>query len=247
MRTRLLSAYILVPILLVLFSACKQEEEAIPIGPPEGWVVEGNRWWVEGADTSGVFRDLETLLSMNVPNVEYFSPSAFTATRQPGGNRRPFVNAVKQSLIRLYRNNPEVVDSLFERYVTPEIEKATVGEDVEAFVEQYKRRGYELIRSHFREPMLAKQIGKDIPMPPYPDSLREKQIEGTVRMQIYLDSDGKPLTISRLEGVHPTLDQMAMNATTQMEWSPAYYLRKGSWRPGPSWVRYNITFRAPER
>lgn len=245
MRVRPISAFIIVPVLLLLVSACKQEE-ATPFVPPEGWTIETNRWWIEGTDTSGVFRDLETLQSMNVQNVEYFSPSAFSATRQAGRNRRAYVNAVKQSLIRLYRNNPEVVDSLFERYVTPEIEKATPGEDVEAFVEQYKRRGYELIRSHFREPLLAKQIGKDIPMPAYPDSLREQQIEGTVRMQIYLDSEGKPLTISRLEGVHPTLDRMAMNATTQMEWSPAYYLRKGNWRPGPSWARYNITFRAPE-
>lgn len=228
----------------IFFIGC-EAETSIPLDPPEGWTASDGKWWREGADTSVAFRKLETLQEMQVVGGEVTYLSNPQMLHQAGALQTRVNNAVKQSLIKLYRNQPEVVDSLFERYVVPEIQKRPVDGDVKTYVEQIKRRAYELIRSHFREPILATQLGKDVPLPPLPDSLEEQQVAGTVRLQLYLDQEGKPVAIERLAGVHPVLDAIATRAATQMEWSPAYYLRSGNWRPGPSWVRYNVIFRAP--
>ncbi len=212
---------------LMLLAACAGEEAAPDLGPPEGWTGADGLWWREGFDTTGVFRDLETLGEMGVAE-----------------SRSLFTQSVKQSLIRLYRNDPEIVDSLFEKHVAPKI-KVDAGMDYRKEVDQYKRRGLDLIDNHYRAPRARLRLGQDIPVP-YPDSLLQQRISGKVYTQIYLDPEGEPQAIALLEGVHPALDAIAMRAVTQQRWTPAYLLQKGRWRQLPAWDRFNVIFRAPE-
>lgn len=206
-------------LLLLAPTACAPAEPDVPAGPPEGWQAEGDRWWRAGVDTARAFRNLEDLGQMGVAEGSSFEL------------------AVKNSLIELFRNDPERIDSLFARFVAP---KLAGGGDVEAF----KREGYGALRTQFREPRTAKALGADIPVP-YPDSLRQKQVSGAVRTQVYLDAEGQPQAVEVLEGVHPVLDAIALRATTEMRWSPAYHFRNGSWQAQPAWVRFNVRFAPP--
>ncbi len=219
-------------------------------GPPEGWVGTGGettplRWWQAGVDTTGLFRDLETLPGMGIPEPTRTYSASGQLVRDAASFEPAFAYAVKRSLIRLYRNQPEVVDSLFEAHVVPLIREADLqdGTALREQVETFKRTGYDALRKHFREARTLLRLGEDVPVV-YPDSLREKGIGGDVRVQAYLDEEGVPQAIELIEGVHPVLDDLAMRATTQMRWQPAYLLQKGQWRPIPSWVRFRVRFAA---
>jgi len=215
--------------------------ETIETGPPGGWEGGATQWWRAGLDTTGIYRDLETLDDMSVmPNVVYASEPIATQ----GISRQQFELAVRRSLIPLFRNQPEIVDSLFVLQVRPKLEGAPKSGDFSRELEEYKRLGYQLIRKHFQEPYTTMQLGKDVPVP-YPDSLREQQVEGGVRIQVYLDEEGAPLSVALLESVHPLLDDIALRATTQMHWRPAYLRSKhGQWRGIPSWTRIRVVFKA---
>ncbi len=159
--------------------------------------------------------------------------------------RDQLVDAVKRSLVRLYRNEPEVVDSLFERHVVPQLAGASLQGDPEDIVERNKKKAYDALRKHFREPVPRLRLGEDIQVI-YPDSLRRSGVSGVVRMQVRVNEAGEPLAIELLESVHPVLDQIAMSATTRMRWQPAYVLVRNDWKALPSWSRFNIHFSAPE-
>lgn len=219
-------------------------------GPPDGWVSNGAeeqalRWWQAGVDTAGVFRNLETLPGMGIAEPTQTYAANQQLARRTGQLEEEFANAVKRSLIRLYRNEPEAVDSLFEAYVVPKIEQTDLqsGAELRGQVEEFKRTGYETIRKYFREARTILSLGEDVPVI-YPDSLRAKGVGGEVRMQAYIDDEGTPQAVELLESVHPVLDNLAMTATTQMRWQPAYLLNKGQWRPIPSWVRFRVRFNA---
>lgn len=153
---------------------------------------------------------------------------------------RQLKRAVKESLIEIIRNEPEVVDSLLERLVMPQIE-ATSGADINELVSRYKVDGYRTVARNFREPRQSVKVGEDIPLV-FPDSLRDAGVEGSVVMQLYLDTEGAPRAIWLIESVHPVLDALSMQATTQARWQPAYRRGAGESRPIPSWVRYKIGF-----
>lgn len=237
------AAWILVVALGWLGGGCGAGGEA-DLGPPSGWEGTPEGWWRAGTDTTGMFRDLETLESMGVAGepLTYLASGQLAARSEVG--RDQLRRAVKVSLIRLYRNEPLVVDSLFERFVTPRIEEASLVGDFKEIRDHFKQEGYTRISSNFQPPRTVLQLGKDVPVV-YPDSLRARQVAGTVRMQVSLDREGVPVTIELLEGVHPVLDALALQATTQMRWRPAYLLRKGNWKPIPAWVRFNINFMSP--
>jgi TonB family protein len=202
------------------------------VGPPAGWEGTLTQWWKVDSDSAGLFRDLETLEAMGVSTVQPL---------EEGRDR--LAMAVKRSLIRLYRNGPEVVDSLFERAVTPRIRQATLSGSFQDQVEHFKKEGYRLIGNQFQEPRAALQLGKDVPVA-YPDSLRRRHVEGRVQVQVRLDEQGNPRSVELIEGVHPVLDAIALRATTQMRWRPAYLMRSGNWRPVSSWVRFGLSFNA---
>lgn len=223
----------------------RSAEPPSELGPPEGWVADGGRWWRADIDTSGVFRNLETLDAMGIAEEDLTYAADRTLAEQSGVAHRQLMRAVKQSLIRLYRNRPEVIDSLFEQYVVPKIEKASVSGDARKLVARFKREGYQTIRRHFLEPRALRKLGVDIPVP-YPDSLRERGIGGRVRLQVYINEKGEPVAVEKLEGVHPVLDAIAMRATTEMRWQPAYLLRGGKSDPLSAWTRFKVNFTAPE-
>jgi len=217
--------------------------EQVDIGPPEGWVAEGNKWWKPGVDTSLAFRPLDTFEDMGVSAEKVVFDSSKPFSAQPEKMRRQLVVAVKYELFPVFRNHPEVVDSLFNALVVPKIMRATPPKTRAEFgqaVQRWKREAYRIIVRHFREPRPRLQLGKDVPVV-YPDSLQERGIGGTVKMQIYLNESGEPVAVWVLKGVHPVLDQSAMRSATQMRWMPAYLDGK----PVPSWVRFSITFSPP--
>ncbi|MFQ5570693.1 MAG: energy transducer TonB [Rhodothermales bacterium] len=208
---------------------------------PKGWQTDGIRWWRADQDTTGMFRNLETLKAMQVSGTEVTYLAHSSLAQRGASLEEQFERAVRISLIRLFRNQPELIDSLFNQYVKPTLQDATLTGDIQEEVEAFKRKGYKLLRSHFREPRVALELGTDVPVL-YPDSLQQRQVTGTVRTQVYLNAEGEPLAIMLIRSVHPTLDIMAMRATTQMRWGPAYRMRKGRWLPTPSWVRFGIKF-----
>lgn len=206
---------------------------------PSGWSAADDRWWAEGVDTSQAFRSLDSLHTMGVA-----ADTSYAASLQ-GANPDQFAQAVKQELIALYRNNPEVVDSLFQEYARPDIEEADLSvEDQEALTKlltQYKNESYKAISQHFTEPQRQDQ---ELSIS-YPDSLRREETSGEVEMQLYLDDQGNPQSVKLLQGVHPVLNDIAMNAAARTQWQPAYLTRDGEQQPIPSWVRFGFTFTPP--
>lgn len=199
-------------------------------GPPDGWIGQDGRWWKEGVDTSSAFRDLESIQSM--------SKGGGAAS---SGGRGVIVEGVQRGLVRLYRNEPEIIDSLFHRVVVPRIENAELTPDTRGDIERLTQEGYRALSNNFQEPRATRRLGEDIRVT-YPDSLRKEGVGGAVRMQVHVNSDGEPTAIALIESVHPVLDQIAMQATTEMRWRPAYLLRRGRWAEVPSWARFNVNF-----
>jgi hypothetical protein len=206
--------------------------------PPDGWVAEGSKWWTPDTDTAAAFRDLGSLSSMGVEGAEFIYSTGGSMSRE--SFQHQLQRAVKESLIEIIRNEPEVVDSLLELVVIPKV-RATAGADVPELVNRYKLEGYRSISRHFREPRQTVKVGAEIPLV-FPDSLREAGVTGAVGMQLYLDNEGVPRAIWLIDSVHPVLDALSMQATAQARWQPAYLLKGGKSDAIPSWVRYRIRF-----
>ncbi|GAB5517820.1 MAG: hypothetical protein RhofKO_00710 [Rhodothermales bacterium] len=225
-----------------LLSAC-QSAGPPDLGAPTGWdaSADGMRWWQAGIDTTGLFRDLATLGTMNVRGDDKVYVAGRNVSAQQEVMQIRLERALKQQLIRIYRNQPEIVDSLFNAYVAPDLSVAKYERNEDAELKRLKKQGYSAIRSHFREPITAKALGTDIPIT-YPDSLRAAGIGGSVHIQAYVDAEGKPQVLELIEPVHPVLDAIALQAMTQMEWGPAYINRSFGWKPIPSWARFRVTF-----
>lgn len=205
---------------------------------PEGWQAAEGRWWQEDVDTARAFRALDSLEAMGVVEGE----QVFAAS--PGElSGEQLIRAVKETLLPLYRHEPEVVDSLFESHVTSDLEGASVSGDTESEIKALQKESYDTIRKYFREPRRATELGEDVPVA-YPDTLRN-QVGGSVAMQVYLNGDGEPVAVKLLESVHPTLDALAMNAATRMRWEPASVAADGGRAEIPSWVYFNVNFRQP--
>lgn len=206
---------------LVILAGC---ESAPDLGPPPGWNAVGlERWWRDGVDTTVAFRDLETFEAMSL-------------SERPDGKRTegPAHRNIQQNLIALYRNAPETVDSLFGVIAVPMIDERAADDDRDALEQEITR---EITRVFFYPRPAPDQ---DVQIA-YPDSLRQAGIGGDVKMQVYLSEDGEPLAIKLVDSVHPTLDAIAMRATTQKRWIPAA-VQGDTMR---SWVRSVLAFNAP--
>lgn len=239
----ILGAASLVVVLLTGFvlAGCSESAE-ISTEVPEGWTADGDRWWTASVDTSTAFRHLETMDDMGIPGTHLLNLrlTGNTASEQDLA-RRKIAQHVKVGLLPLYRNRPEVVDSLFEKYVFPKLADAPVKGDVQPVINRYKRDGYRILSRHFRAPHTLLKLGEDIPVP-VPDSLIGTNLEGSVFMQVYIDNEGNPRAIEKISGVHPVLDRIAMRATTRMRWQPAYVLRGAKAEPISSWARFRVNF-----
>lgn len=206
---------------MFVLAACTPEPE---LDPPTGWTGEGTeRWWRTDVDTSEVFRDLSGFETMGLSDRE-------DGLREEG----PIVRNVQRRFLPLYRNNPEVVDSVFGAVAVPMLEReATAGqtpEERDALVTRIHRRMHRIFyppqpRANDRPPLAV------------PDSLREQGISGTVAMQITLDDGGNPVAIEKLEGVHPTMDAIVMRNFARRTWQPAHL----EGEPIESWLRTNVT------
>jgi len=216
-----------------------------PAAPPDGWETSDMRWWKEGVDTSEVFIDLDSLSTMGVVD---------QTMQLEGGNvtRDQFNAAIKRSLIKLYRNNPMIVDSLFNEYATSQLEDVDLSGDVvgekgqlkDKILNKNQKVAYKAITEYFREPQ--RQSSPDIV---WPDSLRSEEYYGVVQIQAHLAVEGegdnataRPDAVQVLSGTNPTLDRIALEATTEATWNPAYTLEDGEWSPVDSWVRFDIPF-----
>jgi len=226
-------------LLATTLTACTKEN-IIPLDVPDGWSTEGIKWWRTDADTSGMFRNLETLVDMGIAGSGATGPGIQVGRQQMRAARRRLVNLVKASLLPLYRNQPEVVDSLFEKLVVPKMASARLTGDVRPVVKTFKLEGYRTLSRRFREPYTKTRLGRDVPVP-MPDSLRGRSW-GKVFLQVFVSKEGNPITITLLDGVHPVLDRIAMRAATQLLWQPAHVLKVGSSRPIDAWYRFKINF-----
>ena len=205
--------------LVLLLAGCGGS--APDLGPPAGWSADGlERWWQDGVDTAAAFRDLETFEGMALGE-------------RPDGKRPegPVHRNVQQQFLPLYRNQPEVLDSLFTEIAVPMIDEGGRDEERDQLVRAINRALNRVFV--FPRPSPDSEVAI-----PYPDSLRTAGIGGSVKMQVYLDAEGTPLAIKRVDAVHPTLDAVALRATTQKRWLPATL----DGEPIPSWVRSVIKF-----
>ena len=206
----------------VLVAGCGNDTAA-DFGPPAGWSADGlDRWWQDGVDTTLAFRDLDTFEAMALGG-------------RPDGKRdeSPTHRNVQQQFVQLYRNQPEIIDSLFAEIAVPLINQRGQQEDRDALVRDINRAMNKAF--FFARPKSEPQV--EIV---YPDSLRTAGVGGSVKLQVYLDAEGEPLAIKRVDAVDPTLDAIALRATTQKRWIPAAL----NGETIPSWVRSVIKFNA---
>ena len=237
MRSALLS--IILPLLFL--TACQPVEDS-PLSIAKGWDGNSEYWWQIVADTTNAFRPLETMEEMGVPGSHLLSANLDArAARDSDLAQRKFNQYVKESLIELFRNEPDVVDSLFDKFVVPKMEGINLQGDVQPLIKKYQREAYRVLARHFRSPRALTKLGRDIPVV-VPDSLKEQQISGTVFLQVALNKEGVPIALRKLESVHSTLDRIAMQAVTEMRWQPAYLLKGGKSNAIPSWVRMKVRF-----
>ena len=226
------------------FAACRQEE-SIPLDVPDGWHANGPRWWYENTDTTHAFRDLETLRSMNIKSAKTAGYEIGTGEWIEEEARNRLVTYVKNSLIPLFRHQPQIVDSLFERFIVKKMANARLRGDVRPVIIKYKKEAYRVISRHFRQPYSITKLGVDVPLL-FPDSLRIQNVHGEVFLQIHISDEGLPVAIELLSGIHPVLDRIAIRAMTQMRWQPAYVV-DGLKSPAiASWARYTVRFAPPD-
>jgi outer membrane biosynthesis protein TonB len=198
--------------------------------------------WKENVDTSAVFRNLENLQAMGIAD------GKFTVS-QGEVSQEQFTSAIKQTLVPLYRNDPEAIDSLFDTFAVPRLEEADLGPDAVQesgrlnpdLVQKFKNEAYKAIANNYQEPSRLESDGGLV----YPESLRTAETSGTVTLQVHVDSTGAPDAIEAIQGVHPTLDAIAMRAAAERRWEPAYVLVNDNWQPRPSWVRFDVNYPAP--
>jgi hypothetical protein len=211
------------------------------------WRTTETRWWQVDVDTSQVFPNLDSLTTMGVVSQQMSTMQGREFTRGQ------FNVAIKESLLRLYRNNPAIVDSLFEEYAKPQLEGVNLSESLTGKNGQLKPRilnenqikAYQAITEYFREPQREKFPDRII----WPDSLRSEENTGIVKLQVHLTVEGNgENAISRadavelLSGTNPTLNKIAIKAATNATWQPAYLLKNDRWTPIESWVRFNVPF-----
>ncbi|WP_022836449.1 TonB family protein [Salisaeta longa] len=211
-----------------------------PTAVPDGWTAADTRWWRPGTDTTRAFRSLTDLQAMGL------AEQSRAMISQQGISRQQLNRAVKRALLPMYRHNPEVVDSLFAAYAVPVLQDADLSGTPAAINKRVrgplKQEAYQALKRHFRDPV---EVQSDAPPVAYPDSLRQPSTSGRVRLQVYLNKEGVPQAVRVLQGVHPTLNRIALRSAALRRWQPAFVLNNGDWAPIPSWVHFTLNFQAP--
>lgn len=182
---------------------------------------------------------------MGIAEGERTYVASLRAAQSGEAAQREFARAVKQELVALFRSDPPVVDSLFEADVRSRLPRPDPSGDLGEQVEDASRDSFNRLQRQYRAARPKLELGTDVPVP-FPDSLRQAGVGGRVRIQAYVSETGEPLAMRILESAHPVLDAIALRATTQMRWEPAYLLVRNQWQPRASWVWYRINFQAPQ-
>lgn len=224
---------LILSLLALVFAACSGGGDAEIATLPADWTQDGNRFWKAGVDTTALFPDLETVESMGVVH------------SSDDTDRRGYVQRnLQRRLVVLYRQNPRVVDSLFQARFPEWIGEENLGGELAKVVDRLERPATQSLSRSFRGPSARLTLGEDIPYA-FPDSLKAAVGDARVRLQVALDADGQPLAIEVLGPVHPTLDLIAVRAATQQRWTPIYLDVRNNWVQIPGWVRYNVLFGQP--
>jgi TonB family protein len=196
--------------------------------------------WKQGVDTSAVFRNLSSLSAMGIVEQEFaVSPGSIT--------QEQFQKAVKRSIEELYRSNPTIVDSLFNEYAVPALGDADLsgavedGEIKSTLLEEYKQKALKAVDKHYEQP----KIQEGITGLPYPDSLRTRENSGRVEIQLHINKDGAVDAVEVIEGTHPTLNAIVMQAATKTKWQPAFVTDGQEQTPHSGWGRLSTNFPAP--
>ncbi|MEF8796006.1 MAG: energy transducer TonB [Salinivenus sp.] len=213
-----------------------------PAAPPSGWNATETRMWAPDVDTSEVFRNMSSLEAMGIIGEDVAFGSGSVSQEQ-------FQNAVKRSLLELYRSNPAVVDSLFEEHAVPVLQDADLGSDIveedkikQKILDKYGQKALKAVDEHYEQPIIQEGI-TDLP---YPDSLRTEENSGRVEVQVHVTADGTVDAVEVVEGTHPVLNAIIMRgAATATTWNPAYVTQDGEQTPYPGWGRLSTNFPAP--
>jgi TonB family protein len=215
---------------------------ADPAAPPSGWNATETRMWAPDVDTSEVFRNLSSLEAMGIIGEDVAFGSGSVSQEQ-------FQNAVKRSLLELYRSNPAVVDSLFEEHAVPVLQDADLGSDIveenkikQKVLDKFSQKALKAVDEHYEQPI----IQEGITGLPYPDSLRTEENSGRVEVQVHVTADGTVDAVEVVEGTHPVLNAIIMRAAaTETTWNPTYVTQDGEQTPYPGWGRLSTNFPAP--
>lgn len=205
---------------------------------PEGWVQSGDLFYRTDVDTTGLFPDLESVESMGlVPAEDELDPR----------DRAGWVERnLKRRMVVLYRNNPQLVDSVFQARVPEMIASRNLDNELIPVVDELEDPVRRALLQGFYPPSPLRKLGTEIPVP-FPDSIRS-QIDGArVKTQVALGPDGYADAVKILEPVQPTLERIAVGVIAQQHWNAGYVTITNTNRRerARSWVRYNILFGQP--
>lgn len=107
---------------------------------------------------------------------------------------------------------PKKIVETSSEEVTEEIEFTTTFEDPSLLTPPEG----EIYRIYEEAPKVISRVE-----PQYPDAARQLGIEGTVFLELVVETDGTVSFVKVLKSVHPLLDDAARNAAMQFKFSPA--------------------------
>ncbi|MEM6784878.1 MAG: TonB family protein [Bacteroidota bacterium] len=219
---------------LVVLAACGGTGSD-PLTPPEGWTSNGadatlTAWWHADVDTAVAFRDLSTLGTMGIAEGEGLVAQVKRGRLDGAEEADP-----DGGLIGLFRNNPEVMDSVFNAVGVPLIRQAGDGGDVRSLRTDVYRR----VAQDYRKSGPLGQIDPSLVI--YPDSLRQNRVEGSVTMQVHVNRQGEAVAAKVLESAHPTLDRLALNVAANRRYKGATVGQDSV----ASWLRISIPYYVP--
>ncbi|MFH1530590.1 MAG: energy transducer TonB [Pseudomonadota bacterium] len=87
--------------------------------------------------------------------------------------------------------------------------------------EQIADRKHDRIETKSLRKIRTKPKVKKNVQPPYPEELRELEVEGVVALELVIDEEGKVSSVKILRRLHPTLDDLAREAAMKLEFTPA--------------------------
>lgn len=228
-RTVLLTLAAVVAVTATTLAACDSGPD---LGPPNGWeAVSETQWIRSGADTTGAFRDLETIESMGIAEAP-----------------NDLIRYAREDMLFLFRTAPEVVDSVFNAEAAPLFDRPfRTGDAFQADLDETVENAKKVIVGGGGNTSIYRQATV-LPEPApqravYPDSLRTAGVSGRVSVQVRVTDEGQPVAVSLIDSVHPVLDGLVMRQAATSTFNPAWVVqgRQGG-TAIPNYHRLGVTF-----